>query len=57
VLHVLPKEPLDGVSVADWLAAVLAAELGGPPVMFVTYDKRLLSAASAAGMPTASPGM
>jgi hypothetical protein len=21
VLHVLPKEPLDGVSVADWLAA------------------------------------
>jgi uncharacterized protein len=46
---------LDAIHLAT--ALVLAAELGGPPVMFVTYDKRLLTAAGAAGLPTASPGV
>jgi uncharacterized protein len=36
-------------------AQVLAAEFGEAPVM-VTYDKRLLIAAQAAGLPAASPG-
>jgi len=38
-------------------AQVLAAELGGSPVTFVTYDRRLLNAASNAALPTASPGI
>lgn len=37
-------------------AQVLEAELGGATVTFVTYDKRLLAAASAAGLTVASPG-
>lgn len=45
---------LDAVHLAT--AQVLTVELGGPTVTFVTYDKRLLAAASAAGLPTASPG-
>jgi uncharacterized protein len=45
---------LDAIHLAT--AQVLAAELGGSPIMFVTYDERLLSVASAAGLPTASPG-
>jgi uncharacterized protein len=45
---------LDAIHLAT--AQVLAAELGGSPLMFVTYDKRLLTSASAAGLPTASPG-
>lgn len=45
---------LDAIHLAT--AQVLAAELGGSPVTFVTYDKRLLNAASNAALPTASPG-
>lgn len=45
---------LDAIHLAT--AQVLTAELGSSPVTFVTYDKRLLAAVSAAGLPTASPG-
>lgn len=45
---------LDAVHLAT--AQVLTAELGTPPTAFVTYDKRLLAAANAVGLPTASPG-
>jgi uncharacterized protein len=45
---------LDAIHLAT--AQVLAAELGDAPVTFVTYDKRLLTAASTAGLLTASPG-
>lgn len=45
---------LDAIHLAT--AQVLAAELGGSPVTFVTYDKRLLNAASNAALPTAAPG-
>lgn len=45
---------LDAVHLAT--AQVLTAELGAPPDAFVTYDKRLLAAANAAGLATASPG-
>lgn len=45
---------LDAIHLAT--AQVLAAELGGSPVTFVTYDRRLLNAASNAALPTASPG-
>lgn len=45
---------LDAIHLAT--AQVLAAELGGAPIMFVTYDKRLLTAASAVGLSTVSPG-
>jgi hypothetical protein len=31
--------------------------MGEPPAAFVTYDKRLLAAAAAAGLPVASPGV
>jgi len=37
-------------------AQVLTNELGAPVTAFVTYDQRLLASASAAGLPTASPG-
>ena len=37
-------------------AQLLATEMGESPAAFVTYDKRLLAAATAAGLPTASPG-
>ena len=46
---------LDAIHLAT--AQVLAAELGGTPVTFVTYDRRLLNAASNAALPTASPGI
>lgn len=45
---------LDAIHLAT--AQVLTAELGEPPTAFVTYDRRLLAAASALGLPTASPG-
>jgi predicted nucleic acid-binding protein len=45
---------LDAIHLAT--AQMLTAELGEPPAAFVSYDKRLLAAASAAGLPTASPG-
>jgi predicted nucleic acid-binding protein len=45
---------LDAIHLAT--AQVLAAELGGSPVTFVTYDEGLLNAASNAALPTASPG-
>lgn len=45
---------LDAIHLAT--AQVLAAETGTPPAAFVTYDKRLLAAASAAGFTIASPG-
>jgi predicted nucleic acid-binding protein len=45
---------LDAIHLAT--AQVLAAELGGSPVTFVTYDKRLLNAAASAALATASPG-
>ena len=45
---------LDAIHLAT--AQVLTAELGGSPVTFVTYDRRLLNAASNAALPTASPG-
>jgi hypothetical protein len=50
-------------SESDALDMWLAERLGEPRVtsalaeVFVTYDKRPLSAASTAGLPTASPGM
>jgi predicted nucleic acid-binding protein len=46
---------LDAIHLAT--VQVLTAELGEPPVAFVTYDKRLLAAAKAAGFRTASPGV
>ena len=45
---------LDAIHIAT--ALVLAAELGRSEVTFVTYHKRLLTAAGTAGLPTASPG-
>jgi predicted nucleic acid-binding protein len=45
---------LDAVHLAT--AQVLEAHLDGAPVVFVTYDKRLLAAASAVGLTVASPG-
>ena len=45
---------LDAIHLAT--AQVLAAELGGTPVTFVTYDKRLLAAAGTVGLAIASPG-
>jgi hypothetical protein len=45
---------LDAIHLAT--AQWLATEMGELPVAFVTYDKRLLAAAAAAGLPTASPG-
>jgi len=45
---------LDAIHIAT--AQVLAAELGEPPAAFVTYDRRLLAAAAAAGLTTACPG-
>ena len=38
------------------VAVLLATEMGESPAAFVTYDKRLLAAATAVGLPTASPG-
>jgi len=45
---------LDAIHVAT--AHVLAAESGADLVAFVTYDRRLLDSAKAAGLPVASPG-
>jgi predicted nucleic acid-binding protein len=45
---------LDAVHLAT--AQVLAGGTGAELEAFVTYDKRLLAAASAVGLPTASPG-
>jgi hypothetical protein len=45
---------LDAIHLAT--AQVLAVELGDSPVTFVTYDKRLLTAAGTAGLAIASPG-
>jgi uncharacterized protein len=45
---------LDSIHLAT--AQLLAADAGGSFEAFVTYDKRLLAAASAIGLPTASPG-
>jgi predicted nucleic acid-binding protein len=45
---------LDAIHIAT--AQILAGEAGGTFEAFVTYDKRLLAAASAIGLPTASPG-
>jgi uncharacterized protein len=45
---------LDAIHLAT--AQVLAAEVAGSPVTFVSYDKRLLAAVTAAGLPTVSPG-
>jgi predicted nucleic acid-binding protein len=45
---------LDAIHLAT--AQVLAAEVGDSPVTFVTYGKRLLTAAGAVGLVTASPG-
>ena len=45
---------LDAIHLAT--AQLLATQMGEPPAAFVTYDKRLLAAATAAGLPTASPG-
>ena len=45
---------LDAIHLAT--AQVLAVELGGSPVTFVTSDKQLLSAAAGVGLVTASPG-
>jgi uncharacterized protein len=46
---------LDAIHLAT--AQLLATEMGEPPAAFVTYDKRLLAAAAAAGLPVASPGV
>jgi predicted nucleic acid-binding protein len=45
---------LDSIHLAT--AQVLTNESGTPLLAFVTYDKRLLECAKAAGFPTASPG-
>jgi uncharacterized protein len=45
---------LDAIHLAT--AQVLAAELAAPAITFVTYDKRLLAAAGAAGLATSCPG-
>jgi hypothetical protein len=45
---------LDAIHLAT--AQMLAADAGGSFEAFVTYDKRLLAAASGVGLPTASPG-
>ena len=46
---------LDAIRLAT--AQLLATEMGELPAAFVTYDKRLLGAAAAAGLPVASPGL
>jgi hypothetical protein len=45
---------LDAIHLAT--AQLLAAQAGGAFEAFVAYDKRLLVAASAIGLPIASPG-
>jgi predicted nucleic acid-binding protein len=45
---------LDSIHLAT--AQILTHESGTPLLAFVTYDKRLLECARAAGFPTASPG-
>ncbi|RQX05868.1 hypothetical protein DLJ58_25050 [Micromonospora arida] len=45
---------LDAIHLA--IAQVLTNESGAELVAFVTYGRRLLDAAKAAGLPTASPG-
>jgi predicted nucleic acid-binding protein len=45
---------LDAIHLAT--AQVLTNESGAELLAFVTYDRRLLDAAKAAGLPTASPG-
>lgn len=45
---------LDAIHLAT--AQSLANDADRPLTAFVTYDKRLIAAASAAGLPTASPG-
>jgi predicted nucleic acid-binding protein len=45
---------LDAIHLAT--ALVLTNESGAELLAFVTYDRRLLDAAKAAGLPTASPG-
>jgi uncharacterized protein len=45
---------LDAIHLAT--AQVLTNESGSPLLAFVTYDRRLLDSAKAAGLPTASPG-
>ncbi|WP_250037108.1 hypothetical protein [Paractinoplanes maris] len=45
---------LDAIHLAT--AQVLVNESGSELTAFVTYDRRLLDAAKAAGLPTASPG-
>lgn len=45
---------LDAIHLAT--AQVLTAELGEPVDAFVTYDRRLLRAATSAGFSTANPG-
>src|SRR5689334_20344347 len=45
---------LDSIHLAT--AQLLAAEAGSSFEAFVTYNKRLLAAAAAIGLPTASPG-
>jgi uncharacterized protein len=46
---------LDAIHLAT--AQVLANEAGATLTAFVTYDQRLLAAARAVGLPTASPGV
>ncbi|WP_235926075.1 PIN domain-containing protein [Actinokineospora pegani] len=46
---------LDAIHLAT--AQVLAADAENPLHAFVSYDKRLLDAAEAEGMPVAAPGM
>ncbi len=46
---------LDAIHLAT--ATVLANESGAGLTAFVTYDKRLLATAAAAGLPVASPGV
>ena len=45
---------LDAIHLAT--AQVLTTESGATLTAFVTYDRRLLDSAKAAGLPTASPG-
>jgi predicted nucleic acid-binding protein len=49
-----PLRSLDAIHLAT--AQLLAAETEGTLTAFVSYDKRLLAAASAAGLPIAAPG-
>jgi len=46
---------LDAIHLAT--AQILANEPGASLTAFVTYDQRLLASATAAGLPTASPGV